>query len=56
MAITENAKQYHEKMFPGYVSDFRELTLNSLNALTTLPLMKWLITQMRHWMTRHDLW
>lgn len=22
MAITENAKQYHEKMFPGYVSDF----------------------------------
>ena len=22
MAITENAKTYHEKMFPGYVSDF----------------------------------
>lgn len=22
MAITENAKQYHEKMFPGYVSKF----------------------------------
>ena len=22
MAITENAKNYHEKMFPGYVSDF----------------------------------
>lgn len=22
MAITENAKKYHEKMFPGYVSDF----------------------------------
>lgn len=24
MAISENAKQYHEKMFPGYVSDFLE--------------------------------
>ena len=23
MPITENAKQYHEKMFPGYVSDFQ---------------------------------
>lgn len=23
MAITENAKNYHEKMFPGYVSDFQ---------------------------------
>ena len=22
MAITENAKSYHEKMFPGYISDF----------------------------------
>ena len=22
MAITENAKAYHDKMFPGYVSDF----------------------------------
>jgi len=22
MAITEPAKQYHEKMFPGYVSSF----------------------------------
>ncbi|MDD3221409.1 MAG: carboxymuconolactone decarboxylase family protein [Clostridia bacterium] len=22
MAITKNAKEYHEKMFPGYVSDF----------------------------------
>lgn len=24
MSITENAKQYHEKMFPGYVSKFLE--------------------------------
>ena len=24
MAITEFAKQYHEKMFPGYVSKFLE--------------------------------
>lgn len=24
MAITENAKQYHERMFPGYVSKFLE--------------------------------
>lgn len=24
MAVSENAKQYHEKMFPGYVSDFLE--------------------------------
>lgn len=23
MPITEKAKQYHEKMFPGYVSDFQ---------------------------------
>ena len=22
MALTENAKKYHERMFPGYVSDF----------------------------------
>ena len=24
MAITEKAKAYHEKMFPGYVSEFLE--------------------------------
>jgi len=24
MTITEKAKQYHEKMFPGYVSKFLE--------------------------------
>ena len=28
MAITEFAKQYHERMFPGYVSRFSGKTLN----------------------------
>lgn len=44
MAITENAMNYHEKMFPGYRSDFIRTDPNLLRLLITLPLTKWSTT------------
>ena len=44
MAITENAMNYHEKMFPGYKSDFIRTDPNLLRLLITLPLTKWSTT------------
>lgn len=44
MAITENAMNYYEKMFPGYKSDFIRTDPNLLKFLITLPLTKWSTT------------
>ena len=44
MAITENELNYHEKMFPGYNSDFIRTDPNLLRFLITLPLTKWSTT------------
>ncbi|MEK1326118.1 hypothetical protein HC003_02330 [Limosilactobacillus fermentum] len=44
MAITENAMNYYEKMFPGYKSDFIRTDPNLLRFLITLPLTKWSTT------------
>ena len=56
MAITENAKQYHEKMFPGYVSDFLRTDPEFIERFDNFAFDEVVNHPMRHWMTRHDLW